>query len=403
MTNDAGKVVLTTLQLGLAHRLAMPHLRISPPPVALTLAAAAVFYAMFWPIVMDDVAQAYVPWLRHIVEAGPLHAFATPFADYNTPYLYLLALVSPLYGALPGPTVVKLVSLGGTVWLAVATGRLLLTLHVARAWRWAALIGLLPSTILNAALLGQCDALYAAPCIAALEAGVARRHRRMLLWCGIAIAFKIQAVLFAPFAIALLIRRRVPVRYWFVVPAVFVASLVPAWTLGWPASGLLAIYYRQTGYSPLLSLNAPNIWFVVQTLIPEQAITLSGLALACAVGATAAYITYFSVRLPERERMLPVAVLAVLVSCGLLPHMHERYFFVADIAVFAWAAATRDRSAWVSALLVQAGSTCAVMAYVLCNPVLVVLGFGCMAAATWRIAVPLLRPAADNPVTTPAT
>ena len=372
----------------------MTSQRAVPPPILLTLAMAAVFYAVLWPIAMDDLGNDYVPWLRHIVRAGPLHAFAAPFAAYNPPYLYLLALVSPLYGTLSGLTIIKGVSLLGNVALVVATARLLRTSGVAHAARWAALVALLPTTILNTALLGQCDALYAAPCIAAIDAALARRHPRMLLWCGVALAFKIQAVLFAPFVVALLIHRRVAPARWFVVPAVFVAALLPAWALGWPFADLLSIYYRQTGYSPLLSLNAPNVWFVVQTLMPARATALNGLALAVAVAATGAYVARFALRMPPRG-LLPVAVLAVLVTAGLLPHMHERYFFVADIAAFAWAAATGDRRAWIIAALVQAGSALAVMAYVYGAPVLVVAGFACMASATWRLAALLLRPADD--------
>lgn len=372
--------------------------RFVPPPVPVTLAVVAVFYAIFWPVAMPDLVHDYVPWLRHIVRAGPLGAFTAPFTNYNPPYLYVLALVSPLYGTLSGLTIIKGVSLLGNAALAAATAKLLRTLGVEHAWRWAALVALLPTTILNTALLGQCDALYAAPCIAAIEAAVARRHTRMLLWCGVAIAFKVQAVLFAPFVIALLIHRRVAVARWVVVPGVFVASLLPAWACGWPMADLLSIYYRQAGYTPLLSLNAPNVWFMVETLTPERAASLTGLAMAAAVGATAAYIAYFSVRMSQRQ-LLPVAVLAVLVTAGLLPHMHERYFFVADIAAFAWAASTGERRAWTVAALVQAGSALATMAYVFGAPLLVELGFACMALATCRVAAPLLRPAAnDNPV-----
>ena len=356
-------------------------------------------YALFWPIAMDDAGNDFVPWLRHIVDLGPLKAFSAPFAIYNMPYLYLLALVSPFHGLLSDLSLVKIVSLAGTVALAIATFRLLRTLGVAQASRWAALIMVMPTSVLNAALLSQSDAIWAAPCVAALDAAIGRRHRTMLLWCGIAISVKLQAILFAPFVIALLLQRRVPIRLWPIAPAVFVALLVPALCLGWPPADLATIYLRQAAYFPMLSLNAPNIWFAVQTLFPASAPGLSGLATAAAVGASAFYIARFSVLMPSGDRLLPVALLAPLLTAGLLPHMHERYFFLADVIALIWAVKSRDRKAWIVAGLVQLGSTLAVAGYVYDLALLVNFGFVAMAVATYMVTGPLLKRAAnDNPL-----
>lgn len=323
----------------------MSDRRFVPPPVAISLVAALPLYAVFRSTGPDDPASA-----------------------------------------------ARFVSLGAAALLAVAVARLLRTLGVAHAWRWAALGGVLPTTLLDTTLLGMRGALYAAPCIAALDAAVARRDTRMQLWFGVALAFDLQALLFAPFVIALLIRRRVRLYRWLVAPAVFAGALVSAWLLGWPLKELLA---RSDGL-PALSVDAPNVWFVVQSILPRQAAMLSGLALASAAGVTACYIARCSATIAYGRGLLPVAALAVLITAGLLPHMQGSSFFVAGVIAFACAAA--DRRTWHVAGSVQLGSTLAASGHLFDAPALVILGFAAMAFATLSIAGMLLKPAAnDNP------
>ncbi|MDB5701228.1 MAG: mannosyltransferase family protein [Sphingomonadales bacterium] len=356
--------------------------RFRPPPVVITLTIAFAIFGVLWPIVARDVRYDYIPWLDHIIATGPIAAFKSPFAAYNPPYLYLLALVSTLHTLLSALTMVKLVSLVATIALAFAVHNLLRQCEVRHAGRWAAIVMILPTTAANAAVLGQCDALYVAPAILALSAALGRRHAAMLIWCGISIAFKLQAILSAPFIIALLINRRVPIHYWVIPPLVFLASLLPAWIAGWPAHDLLGVYMRQSEAFSLVSLNAPNIWIIVQNLWPVLGHSLSGIALAIAVAASAIYIVWFSIKMPDGNDLYVPAILAVLVTAGLLPFMHERYFIFADVATFAFAAVTATRRAWLVAFLVQAGSALATIGYLQSTAAFVIPGAAAMIAAT---------------------
>lgn len=367
------------------------------PPAAVSVAAAALFYTILWPIMMQDVGNDYIPWLRHIVDNGIPAAFAAPVGNYNPPFWYLLATVSPLYDVVPAATLIKLISFSGSLALCAAVYHLLRG-RVEQPARWAALTLLMPSHMLNTALLGSGDTLWAAPAVTALGCALSRRHAPMLMWCAIALSFKFQAILFAPFVLAVLIRRRVPLHLWLVVPLTYVAMLTPAALLGWPIRALATVYIGQAGWSALLSLNAPNIWFLVQSIVPDIGTALNGLALVSAVGASACYIAWFSVKMPSDDGAVPVALLCLLITAGLLPHMHERYFFLADIVALIAAALSERRDAWRTALLVQAGSALSVWAYATGASWLVDIAAACMILATIRIARPLLRPAAnDNP------
>ena len=367
--------------------------------------AAILVFGLYWhwaflPIFTIDVANDYVPWFNHIVAAGPVAAFAHPFGAYAPPYLYLLAALSFAKGMLPDPYLIKALALLGNVGLSGACWHLFARLPVAQPGRIALCILALPSVLINAALLGQCDALYVAPCVMAVAAALDRRHRAMLAWCGLALAVKPQAVLIGPFILALLIARRVPFRDWLIAPGVFVATLVPAALAGWPALDLLLIHFRQVETFKQAVLNAPNIWMIVDTMGHGET-PLTGLAMAAAIGASAAYVARFgaTARQLTRPTLLRAALLAPLLLAGLLPRMHERYFLIADILSIAVALTSTERSAWRIPVLVQIGSTLALFAYLTGVAALGAAGGVAMIAATWLVARPLLSPAAnDNPL-----
>lgn len=369
------------------------------PPVWVTLILAALLHASFWHIIAADMTAYLLPWFDHIRATGPIAAFAAPFSNYTPPYLYLLALISPLAPIAPAVTLIKLISVAGSVALALAVRHLLTRLDVPSPARGAALVLLLPSVAINASLLGQADMFWAAPCVMAIAAAIDRRHAAMLVWCGIALSFKAQAVLVAPFFLALLLQRRVPVRLWPIVPAATAAMMLPAMLAGWPAGNLVAIYAQQSTTFADLSRNAPNIWSVVAMLPVGDPRPLLGLAFVAAVGGSAAYIARFSITPVHARALIAAALLATLVTAGLLPKMHERFFFLADILALVLAITAADRAHWRIALLVQTGSTLALFAYLSGIEGVAAISAVPMIAATWLIARPLLVPAAnDNPL-----
>lgn len=375
----------------------MPVAPVSTRTTILALLAAAAMYALLLDNIGKDMVDYLLPWFEHIRATGPVAAFAEPFGNYTPPYLYLLAATT-LAAPVAHPVIlIKLLSILGTGAMAAALWRLLLALDTPQAGSKALIVMALPSVVLNAGLFAQCDAMWAAACLMALAAAVKRRHAVMFAWCGLAVAIKLQPAFTAPLIIALLIGRQIPLRYWPIAPLAFIAAMVPAILIGWPPGDIATIYLRQADWSPALSMNAPNIWTIVQAIPFVGALPLTGLAMAAAVGAAAWLIARFAHRLPSGDQLIAAALLVTLVSVGLLPRMHERYFFLADILALALALARSDRRSWTIAGLVQAGSMLALTGYLVGSPALPMLGAVAMIAATWLVARPLLvSPANDN-------
>jgi Gpi18-like mannosyltransferase len=311
-----------------------------------------------------------------------------PFGNYTPPYLYLLAAASPLVGLLPPMTVLKLLSFACMVPLAAACASLLRAMGHARPWRAATAALLAPSLIVSPAILVQCDALWAAAIVAATATAIRRRHAAMFLWCGIGVAIKLQAAFAAPFFLALALARGIPLRTWCWAPAAAVAAMLPAWVAGWPFADLLTIYVRQSQWDDALAQNAPNIWTLAQALPPASMLGI--VAPAMAVVGALAFVAIFARRLWDADpiALVRAALLCALIVPGLLPRMHERYFFLSD--VLALLLVLVRPSEWRLALLTQVGSCCAILAYVLDVPGLAAIGAAAMLLATWMTAKPML-------------
>ena len=348
------------------------------------MALAIAFWS--WPLSSVDMGTFLLPWFAHIRETGALGAFAVPFSNYTPPYLYLLALAQPLGESTSAFDAIKTVSFVGHMLLLASVFRLLQAAGHRQPWRAAALIAVAPTLFVNPAVLAQCDAYWAAAVTMALAAAVHRRHLAMFAWCGLAVALKAQAAFVAPFFLALAIARHVPIRMWLVAPLTAALCMVPAWLAGWPAADLLTIYLRQTQWESALALNAPNVWMLIQTLGGGSTAALGAAATGGAIIASAAFVGVFARRLDtvDAEHLLRIALLCTLIVPGLLPRMHERYFFLGDVLALVLVAIRP--ADWRLGLLTQAGSGLAILAYMTGLAGLACVGAAAMILATWFLA-----------------
>lgn len=375
-----------------------PHRQLVPlPPVWASLAVALLFATWTWNLYGVDMDAFLLPWFAHIRQAGVIGAFATPFSNYTPPYLYLLAAVSPLAALLPPFVVIKLLSYGGHLLLAVAMRRLFAAAGHERPARAAALVALAPTLFVSPAIMSQCDAFWASALVMAVTAAIQRRHGAMFAWCGVAVAFKLQAAFAGPFILALALSRYVPLRLWLLTPLAYGAMMLPAWLAGWPAGDLATIYLRQAAWEDALALSAPNIWMIVQSSPVPSPAALGQAATAAALLAVASYVLFFARRLGGDDPIISLraACLCALVVPGLLPRMHERYFFLSD--VLALAIVLLRPAEWRIGLLTQLGSALAILAYLSGASELAVIGAAAMIMATWMLARPLFA-SAPRPV-----
>lgn len=379
---------------------------------AALLVLAAALHAALLDWQTSDALAWFVPWLDHIAAHGAVASLAAPLqvqvegagtpANYNPPYLYLLIAASAAHGMLESLTLVKLVSIAGTL-LCAACLHALLRVHVGpqRALLGALGMLLLPTVALNAAAWGQTDAIWAGLAALAVAAALRERWPLMMLAFGAAVAFKLQAILIAPFILHMMLARRLPVALLGLAALAYALSLLPAWLAGRPALDLALVYLEQARTYQWLSMNAPNPWAFVQALRLVDYGTGSAIGLALATAAALALAGIALRRRLGRTELLLLAVVTAAAMPYLLPKMHDRYFFLADILAFALAVVRPLRWTIGVAVGIQLGSLGAYAAHLLDMPLARYPGALCLglalAVATWQLLRALRQaPAAEG-------
>ena len=354
-----------------------------PQPQRLLLIGllVAVIYGFLWPAVTGDMRHYLIPWLDTILARGQIGAFAEPFSNYTPPYLYLLALVSPLAGLFDSISLIKALSVGATLLLVLAVRHLLSVSECRRNVEIAIWVALLPSVAVNAAGLGQCDAIWSAACVMAVASAISRKPVSMLLWFGLGIAFKAQAIFLAPFIAQRLLSERISPFLWPLPVLVYVVAMLPAALAGWPASDLITIYLRQAEWNPEFISNASNLWAAVQYGAPKAGLAWLWLGFAAAAAGSILFVLAFHRLKGTPSNLVGLALLGAMLLPFLLPKMHERFFFLADVLALAYAAIRRDRLGWAVFLLIELASGAALIGVLYRAPLPPVIGGVMMLAA----------------------
>jgi Gpi18-like mannosyltransferase len=318
------------------------------------------------PFQSHDMQDFLLPWFDYIVTHGRFAALSDNFSNYTPPYIYMMTAVSYLDGLVDRVTLIKSISILFDGVAAFIVYRIVLLLR--RDRRAAALSALLflnlPTVILNGGLWGQCDIVFTSFLLAFVYYLIRNCPFQAMLMYAIALSLKVQAIFLAPFFIYLLLAGVMPFTAVVLPPLIYGLLILPAGLAGRSWVSLLTVYAGQTGFMHSLSAHAPNIYMFFQDLLSpalRSAATYAGLVLA-ALASLAVLATHFRRRPPLPPLFIVAsATLWLGLEPSLLPRMHDRYFFSADMLAFLFACLV-PRAWWVAALF-QAGSALAYAQY----------------------------------------
>jgi hypothetical protein len=259
----------------------MPRAGSLPAPARLWLASAAalVLALLVAPRVAHhyDVVDCFLNWARASAGRRPwaiyLTRFTTDDCDYPPVVPYLLTLVERARLALgagetSGAAIVLLKLPNLLAWMAhvplCAIG-LRRPLGPRAAHVAALLVALSPPLFVNAAAWGQFDALLSLAIVAAVVALLNGRTAGAGAALGLGIATKLLAVVAAPVLAVFSWRRRglrATVAGAAIALAVMIAAAVPYVVKG-AAGPVLSSYHGAVGYYPLRTVEAYNLWYVL--------------------------------------------------------------------------------------------------------------------------------------------
>ena len=271
-------------------------------------------------------------WVAYFRVGGGFKGFSESVGNYNVPYLYFMALFS--YLPLNDLYLIKLLSFFFDVILAFGMMKLagVFTKSVPKRLAAYLITLLLPTVIINGAKWGQCDSIYSALAVLALWCALTDKPKRSVAFMALSFGFKLQAIFILPIYVVLLFAKKIKFRHIFVFPAVYIAEILPAVLFGRPFMKTLFLYFEQAdSVGTGLNYNSPSLFAVISGNFNVAALSAVGVACAILFVCTILIWAWYKRENLTNEAILGIALLFVAGIPFLLPHMHDRYFYLLDV------------------------------------------------------------------------
>ena len=325
-------------------------------------ALALVIRASLLDFESGDYLTFLAPWTQFFRDNGGFAALRYSLGNYNPPYMYFLALFS--YFDISELYLIKLLSVLFDVLLAWACMKLLGLYTGSRAKLLGVFLAVLflPTVVINGAYWAQCDSIYAFFGIYALYLGLRGRGCASMVSLAACLAFKLQAVFIIPVFFILLLAKKLRWRQLLVFPAAYIVFMLPALLAGRPFVETMTLYFAQAGtVGDAMNYNAPSLTSMFQWSGNTESWSTLLIAAAFALVLAAYAVAAVKRRELDDTVFLGFALLLAMGIPYLLPHMHDRYFFISG--VLALVLAFRDRRFFPIPLLAELASLHCYYAY----------------------------------------
>ena len=292
------------------------------------------FYYKTW-----DYKDFLTKWVDFFRTHGGFKGLKYSVGNYNIPYLYFLALFS--YSSIPDLYLIKLLSTFFDIVLAYAA-MMLVRKSGKSAYQSSLcffLVLFLPTVMLNSAVWAQCDSIFVSLALLGLELALPDQENEKnghpvlsMIFIALSFGFKLQAVFIMPIWLVLWIWKKYKWYLFGVFPLTYFILILPAVLLGRPLKDAILLYADQANtVGDALNYTAPSLTALMKNT--DSAETISIVLIFCAFAAMAAVLTVgiLYCRKLTNSIFLKLSVLMVLVIPFLLPHMHDRYFYTADV------------------------------------------------------------------------
>ena len=289
--------------------------------------------------------SAYVPHVQ-FVNPPYMDLWMSPHYDYTAPYLYVLTAVSYLPRAY-FLVAIKWISIVFDFIMAVFIGlicRKILKSNTSFLFGFGVAL-MLPNVILNSAVWAQCDVIFSTFAVASLYFLIRGNNRTAMLLYGISFAFKIQAVFFLPVIIIVFVKKRINLFYLLYALLSIVIINLPALCMGMGfMDTFITPYKTQTEEYGYLNMNAPNMYLLIDiaanynlehigepNYLWREWFSGAGVIFTLGVCVVLFAIIYRKEFTFTAKKLVLISYLFATLVPFVLPHMHERYWFLADI------------------------------------------------------------------------
>lgn len=292
----------------------------------------------FLDVVSPDGHYFLLPWFEQLRHVG-LAALDKGMADvngevtgaYSPPYYYLLWLATLLPGFVKPLWLIKFISFAFDLVGAAFAYRIVQLTEPKRAPFAAALVIAAPTAVLNDGWFGQCDMIWVSLLLGSFYFTLTSRPYTAMALFAVAFAFKAQAIFLSPYLFMLFLRRDIRIRHVAIVPFVYLLMMLPAIAAGEPLGDIFLAYVHQGSAYHMLSKHAANPYYLLGDHFYDVGVIVGMILTAGTCFAMALAPVIRRVPLNPPIPHLFVTVFLAIVPF-ILPKMHDRYFFAADMA-----------------------------------------------------------------------
>lgn len=333
--------------------------------ILLTSFVAIIIRGLFMNYESGDYELFLSQWCTYLEKCGGFKGILTVDADYNLIYLYFLAI----FTYLPFNYLYSIKALSIIFDFAMAISAYLLVDQVMinsskrkeSAFIAYAAVLFIPTVILNSSFWAQCDSIYTTFIFLSLYFMFKNKYNTCFILYGVALTFKLQAIFFLPvYGIVYLKNRYFSIlKFGWIAVSNFVL-FIPALIIGKPVTSILDAYTTQVGkYCYKTVFGYPNVYnffplSYVQLNTPGILFTMCILMILMGI------VLYTKGKL-DKESIIELGIIVVLLVTYFLPEMHDRYGYIAEVLSVVYFVITRKNT--LAVLLIN---ICALITYIMC-------------------------------------
>ena len=284
------------------------------------------------------------PWFNALKLNGGILGLSQSIGNYTPIYMTILSLLT--YLPIDSLISIKIVSIIFEFVGAIAIINIVKELLSDKKYKDKVsllIYGLylfLPTVLLNSAYWAQSDSIYTAFVLLSILYLIKKKYKLSIIFFGIAISFKLQAIFIFPLYVLMYIaERKIKFRYFLYIPLIIFIFSIPKVILSHDLLAGFRVYFDQAGtYSQYITLNFPNIYGIFfqgngSNLIntPFKELGTIGIIGTFIILVALAYLVYTKKTKFDKNAIIEFGLLSILLTTFFLPQMHERYLFMGDV------------------------------------------------------------------------
>ena len=295
----------------------------------------------------DDYKDFLRSWFHQLDAGGGLFALKNQIGNYNAPYMTIMAFLT--YIPIEPLISIKLVSVIFDYICAITVMEIIKVLLKDNKNKQLymllgySLVIFLPTVFLNSACWGQADSIYTAFVLMSLLYLFKHKYTNAFILLGIAFSFKLQIVFILPLYILMyLSERKFSIWNFALIPIMDFVMCLPAIVFGKSIMDCINVYVGQTSYySHYLTMNYPNVYslFLKTDLSnsPNSVLSINsfigtiGIIFTVFVFVIIAFMVLYKKVRFDNKAIIEFAIWSILIATFFLPHMHDRYIYMADL------------------------------------------------------------------------